>query len=74
MLNQDERAILFQLCSDHPVAYCRPCGAAYRFTELAADFIPPGSSLCRECLADLTESLRDHLRTCPKANWYGRTA
>jgi hypothetical protein len=72
MLSRDERTILFQFCSNHSVAYCRPCAGTYRLTELAADFVPLRANLCRVCRADLSESMRNHLRTCPHANGHGR--
>ncbi len=56
MLNPSERAILFQYCRDHLVAYCSSCKATYRVTELAADLVLPRSNLCRQCRADLAES------------------
>ncbi len=68
MLNEDERTILVRFCSDHFVASCPACAATYRLTQLAVDFMPYRLNRCRKCRADLTESLREHLQTCPNVN------
>ncbi len=64
MLNPDERAVLFGACRDHTVASCPRCARTYSYLELAADLSPYRPHLCRVCRADLTEAIREHMRTC----------
>ena len=58
------RSLLFELCPDHPVALCETCGRAYTPKQLGTE-IGNGWYLCRQCGADLRESLVAHARTCP---------
>lgn len=64
MLTQQERALLFRYCWDHPVASCSQCKAEYRVQELGADLFQGFSHLCPTCRADLTQSAREHLLSC----------
>ena len=57
------RSLLFELCPDHPVALCGTCRRAYTPEQLGTE-IGNGCHLCRQCGADLTESLVAHARTC----------
>jgi len=58
------RALLFELCPDHPVALCATCRRTYTPEQLGTE-IGDGCYLCRQCGADLRESLGAHARTCP---------
>jgi len=58
------RSLLFELCPDHPVAVCETCRRAYTPEQLGTE-VGNGSYLCRQCGADLRESLVAHTRTCP---------
>ena len=58
------RSLLFELCPDHPVALCETCRRAYAPWQLGTE-IGNGCCLCRQCGADLTESLVAHARACP---------
>ena len=58
------RSLLFELCPDHPVALCKTCHRAYTPEQLGTE-IGNGCYLCRQCGADLRESLVAHARTCP---------
>src|SRR2546429_4771924 len=57
------RSLLFELCPDHPVAFCETCRRAYTPEQLGTE-IGNGCYLCRQCGADLRESLVAHTRTC----------
>lgn len=57
------RSLLFELCPDHPVALCETCRRAYTPEQLGTE-IGNGCNLCRQCGADLIESLVAHTRTC----------
>jgi hypothetical protein len=57
------RSLLFELCPDHPVAFCGACRRTYTPEQLGTA-IGNGCHLCRQCGADLTESLVAHARTC----------
>jgi hypothetical protein len=57
------RAVLFELCTDHPVAFCETCRRAYTPEELGTD-VGKGCFLC-QCGTDLRASLTAHARTCP---------
>jgi hypothetical protein len=46
------------------VALCETCRRAYAPEQLGTE-IGNGCCLCRQCGADLTESLLAHARTCP---------
>jgi hypothetical protein len=58
------RSLLFELCPDHPVALCETCRRAYTPEQLGTE-IGKGCYLCRQCGADLRESLIAHVRMCP---------
>jgi hypothetical protein len=58
------RSLLFEVCPDHPVALCGTCRRAYTPEQLGTE-IDNGCYLCRQCGADLRESLVAHARTCP---------
>jgi hypothetical protein len=58
------RSLLFALCPDHPVAFCERCRRSYTPEQLGTD-IGDRCSLCRDCGADLRESVVAHARTCP---------
>jgi hypothetical protein len=57
------RSLLFALCPDHPVALCATCCRAYTPEQLGTD-IGNRCYLCRDCGADLRESVVAHARTC----------
>jgi len=58
------RSLLFALCPDHPVALCGTCRRTYTPEQLGTEL---GSRcyLCRDCGADLRDSVVAHARTCP---------
>ncbi len=58
------RSLLFELCPDEPVALCEACRRAYTPEQLGTE-IGNDCYLCRQCGADLRESLVAHARTCP---------
>jgi hypothetical protein len=58
------RSLLFELCPDHPVALCGTCRRTYTPEQLGTE-IGNGCYLCRQCGADLRESVAAHARTCP---------
>jgi hypothetical protein len=58
------RALLCELCADHPVAQCATCHRSYTPEQLGTEIVN-ASSLCRQCGTDLRESLMTHARTCP---------
>lgn len=58
------RAVLFELCPDHPVALCETCRRAYTPEELGTG-VGKGCYLCGQCGTDLRASLTAHARTCP---------
>ena len=58
------RSLLFALCPDHPVAFCGTCRRTYTPEQLGTD-IGDRCYLCRDCGADLRESVVAHARTCP---------
>jgi hypothetical protein len=58
------RSLLFALCPDHPVALCGTCRRTYTPEQLGTD-IGDRCYLCRDCGADLRESVVAHARTCP---------
>ena len=64
-LNNEERALLFTFCWDHPVAQCGACYQSFRQHQLAADLFGHHSHLCPRCRTDLTANLREHLFACP---------
>jgi hypothetical protein len=58
------RSLLFALCPDHPVAVCETCRRTYTPEQLGTE-IGDRCYLCRDCGADLRESVVAHARTCP---------
>ena len=56
--------MLFASCPDHPVALCEACRRTYTPEQLGTE-IGDGCYLCRDCGADLRESVIAHARTCP---------
>jgi hypothetical protein len=58
------RSLLFALCPDHPVAVCETCRRTYTPEQLGTE-IGGRCYLCRDCGADLRESVVAHARTCP---------
>jgi predicted amidophosphoribosyltransferase len=58
------RSLLFEMCLDHPVALCKTCSRTYTPAQLGTE-IGNGCYLCRDCGADLRESVVAHARTCP---------
>src|SRR5262245_43809667 len=58
------RSLLFASCPDHPVALCGTCHRTYTPEQLGTK-IGDGCYLCRNCGADLRESVIAHARTCP---------
>jgi hypothetical protein len=58
------RSLLFALCPDHPVAVCETCRRTYTPEQLGTE-IGARCYLCRDCGADLRESVVAHARTCP---------
>ena len=57
------RSLLFELCPDHPVALCATCRRTYTPEQLGTE-IGDRCYLCRQCGADLRESVIAHARTC----------
>jgi hypothetical protein len=57
------RSLLFALCPDHPVALCEACHRTYTPEQLGTE-ISARCYLCRDCGADLRESVVAHARTC----------
>jgi len=57
------RSVLFELCLDHSVAFCETCCLTYTPEQLGTE-IGTGCYRCRQCGADLRESLLTHARTC----------
>jgi hypothetical protein len=62
MLSPEERRLLFQYCSHHPVAYCRTCQVLYGITQLAVDDL--GQVLCLTCDTELSHCARTHIASC----------
>src|SRR5436309_11253957 len=58
------RSLLFALCPDHPVALCGTCRRTYTPEQLGTE-LGDRCYLCRDCGADLRESVVAHARTCP---------
>ena len=58
------RSLLFALCPDHPVAFCETCRRPYTPEQLGTE-IGDRCYLCRDCGADLRESVVAHARRCP---------
>jgi hypothetical protein len=58
------RSLLFALCPDHPVAICGTCRRTYTPEQLGTE-LGDRCYLCRDCGADLRESVVAHARTCP---------
>jgi hypothetical protein len=58
------RSLLFALCPDHPVAVCETCRRTYTPEQLGTE-LGDRCYLCRDCGADLRDSVVAHARTCP---------
>lgn len=58
------RSLLFEVCSDHSVAFCESCRESYRPEQLDTGLVK--FFLCRNCGAHLGESLKAHARTCSR--------
>jgi hypothetical protein len=65
-LSREEFTLLFRYCWTHAVATCVPCGRRFRQEQLGVDVFRGLIHLCPHCRADLSESLRGHLYTCPE--------
>lgn len=64
-LTREERSLLYAYCWAHPLA-CPACSRSFQLFELDSDpFEYPKRTCCPRCQADLIESVRDHLYTCP---------
>jgi len=74
MLSSNERAIMIRCCHAHNVAFCRACAQSYRIQRLGVDWFQGKADLCPQCRADLTESIRDHLRSCELVATLGSSA
>jgi len=64
MLSSNERAIMIRCCHAHAVAFCHVCDQSYRIQRLGADWFRGKTELCPRCRADLSDSIREHLRSC----------
>jgi len=65
VVTPDERLSLPLHYNDHVVAVC--CGESVKYDELAADLVPNlRQNLCPRCRSDLTDGVREHLRTCAR--------
>ena len=63
----EELVFLYVYCWDHAVAQCPTCGQSFRQHDLASesfDVYTYRTYRCSSCDADLTESIRGHLRNC----------
>ena len=58
------RPLLFEVCSDHVVAFCESCREGYGPEQLDTGL--GKFFLCKKCGAHLGESLKAHARTCPR--------
>lgn len=67
MLSSTDRAIMIRSCHDHDVAFCDDCARSYRVHRLRVDWYQGKTELCPRCRADLSESIREHLRSCELA-------
>lgn len=65
-LSYEERTLLYWHCRGHAAARCLPCGGTFRQQDLVMDVFRSLMHLCPRCGADLSESLRGHLYTCPE--------
>jgi hypothetical protein len=64
ILTAEERALLFNYCYGHAVAYCLGCDLRFRLAELAADALGDHTRLCPRCRSDLTQNARAHVYGC----------
>jgi hypothetical protein len=63
----EELVFLYVYCWDHAVAQCPTCGQSFRQHDRASeslDVYTYRTYRCSSCDADLTESIRGHLRNC----------
>jgi len=64
MLSSNERAIMIRCCHGHDVAFCHDCARSYGVHRLCADWYRGKTDECPRCRADLSDSIREHLRSC----------
>jgi hypothetical protein len=64
VLSSAERVIMIRCCYDHDVAFCGDCARSYQVHRLGADWFHGKTDLCPQCRADLSDSIRLHLRWC----------
>jgi hypothetical protein len=64
MLSSSERAMMIRCCYAHDVAFCHDCAQSFRIQRLGADRLEGKTEICPRCRADLSDSIRDHLRSC----------
>jgi hypothetical protein len=64
MLSSSERAMMIRCCYAHDVAFCHGCARSYRVQRLGADWLEGKTEICPRCRGDLSDSIRDHLRSC----------
>jgi hypothetical protein len=63
VVTPDERLSLLLHYNDHVVAVC--CGESVKYDERATDLVPNlRQNLCPRCRSDLSDGVREHLRTC----------
>ena len=62
-------------CITQCVVECATCAIVHRFDDLAADAssMPPRLFMCPLCRGNLVDAVRDHLRTCRRAQGVTRT-
>ena len=63
-LSPEEHVLLSVYCWDHAVAQCAGCAQSFRQQEFGANPFDSRAYGCCHCGADLTESIRAHLRAC----------
>ena len=63
-MSSSERAMMIRCCYAHDVAFCHDCAQSYRIQRLGADRLEGKTEICPRCRADLSDSIRDHLRSC----------
>ncbi|MBI2218122.1 MAG: hypothetical protein HYU51_12570 [Candidatus Rokubacteria bacterium] len=68
VLTETQRRVLYRRCFDHLVASCTHCERGYMLTELTSGLPEHRAHTCRQCRADLTPSLLDHLYRCREIN------
>ena len=63
-MSSSERALMIRCCYGHAVAFCDDCDRSYRIQHLGADWFRGKTELCPGCHGDLSDSIREHLRSC----------